>query len=203
MVKVSKKGFRILGIAECFRKNNLFSILAGVSYRRDGIIDGTYFTTTHVGGLDATVRIIEMVRESGRRDINVIMLNGCVISWFNVVDIDKVHSSLGIPVICVSYEESEGLEKYIREYFPGDDLRLRLYRKLGERKLVYIRRTGKYVYVRVSGISLTDARAILEAVTISGKVPEPLRIAQALSRSVHEFLEREIPSFLERGAKGT
>ncbi|RLE60770.1 MAG: DUF99 domain-containing protein [Thermoprotei archaeon] len=196
-LKTFKPGYRVFGIAECFRKTNTFSIIVGVSYRRDRIIDGVYVTRTQVGGLDATQRIIELVKGSGRKDINVILLNGCIISWFNIVDIEELYEKTGIPVICVSYEESEGLEKYIREYFPGDNLRLSLYKKLGERKLVYIKSTGKYVYIRSTGLSMSDVRTVLNAVTFNGKVPEPLRIAQMVARSIHDFLERELGNVLK------
>lgn len=191
-LKTFKPGFRVFGIAECFRKTNAFSIVAGVSYRRDRIIDGVYVTKTRVGGLDATQKVIELVKGSGRKDINVMMLNGCIISWFNVIDIGEVYEKTRIPVICVSYEKSEGLEKYIKEYFPGDNLRLSLYKKLGERKLVYIKSTGKYVYIRSAGLPMNEVRTVLDAVTFSGKVPEPLRIAQMVARSIHVFLEEEL-----------
>ena len=54
--------------------------------RKDLRIDGFSFGNVTVGGMDATDSILGMVRWLNRRDINVIMLSGCVIAWFNVVD---------------------------------------------------------------------------------------------------------------------
>ncbi|MGC9146936.1 MAG: DUF99 family protein [Infirmifilum sp.] len=196
MIHLTKPAFRVLGVAECFNKRQKKSVQAAVSYRRDGIIDGFYLTWTRVGGLDATEKIIQLVKSTGRRDFNLIMLNGCIISWFNIVDIYRVYEELSLPVLCLSYEESEGLERYLRDYFPGDEERLQMYYKLGKRKLVYIRRTRSYVYVRSVGLDESETREVLNLVTLHGKIPEPLRLAQSLARTVHEFLNSNDPSFL-------
>ncbi len=194
-VKPYKRGFRALGVAERFDRRHSWSIIAGVVLRRDLVVDGVYFTRARVGGLDATERIVEMVRESGRRDLNVLILNGCVLSWFNIVDVQAVYRETGIPVICVTYEESEGLERYIAEYFPGDRERMEAYRRLGPRKRVYLRRAGRYLYVRYAGLSEEEVRSVLEAFSYGG-VPEPLRVARVLARSLYDFLMRVAPGAL-------
>jgi endonuclease V-like protein UPF0215 family len=192
----TKPAFRVLGVAECFRKRNARSVIAAVSYRRDRVIDGVYLGFITVGGLDATERIVSLVERTGRKDFNVVMVNGCIISWFNIVDVKAIFDSLSVPAVCVTYEESPGLREFIERYFPGDAERLRLYEKLGERELVYIRSTRSYVYVRYAGLGRDEVRRVLEATTISGQVPEPLRVAQAVARAVHELLEREAPDLL-------
>lgn len=192
VVKPYKTGFRALGLAERFARNERLSVLAGVVQRRDLVVDGVYFTGLTVGGLDATEKIVSLVRESGRRDVNVILTNGCIVSWFNIIDIERVYRDTGVPVICVSYEESEGLEKYIREYFPGDEERLSLYRRLGPREKMYLRRAGRYLYVRYAGLEREEARSVLEAFSLGG-VPEPLRVAQAVARAAYEFFRGACP----------
>lgn len=196
MLHLTKPAFRVLGIAECFRKTQKKSILGAVSYRRDGIVDGFYVTWLTVGGLDATEKIVRLVKDTGRKDINLIMLNGCIISWFNIIDISSLYRETGIPIVCLSYEESEGLEHYIQEYFPGDEKRLSMYFKLGERKLVYIKNTRSYVYARFEGLEEKELREVLNIVTLHGKIPEPLRLAQNLARAIHTFLSYNDPFFL-------
>ena len=106
---IPKKGLRAFGIAESY-SGRTCSTLAGVVMRKDLRIDGFSFGTVTVGGMDATDRILGMVRRLNRSDINLIMLSGCVIAWFNVLDPSRISLETGIPVICVSYEDSEGLE---------------------------------------------------------------------------------------------
>jgi len=179
-----KKGFRCLGIAESFRRGDDVSILCGVVMRRDLVVDGVALTTITVGGLDATDGVLNIYLSLGRSDINCLMLNGCIISWFNIIDLRRVYEETRVPLICVTYEESPGIEQFIRKYF-GEDLdRLALYRRLGPREEVYVRRTGAKLYVRYYGISRRDVEATLNAFTTHGGVPEPLRVANLIARAV-------------------
>jgi len=152
---IAKKGLRVLGIAESYYGRER-STLAGVVMRKDLVI----------------MSIFSML---SRKDINCIMLSGCIISWFNVIDPEKILEETGIPVIGVSYEDSEGLEAEIIHHFPSDQKRLNAYKKLGMRKSVDIR-TGYRIFVR----SCSDF-------TKDGKVPEPLRVARLIAKSSMEY----------------
>jgi len=186
---IHKKAFRALGVSESFIKGlSGESILAGVVLRSDGIIDGFTFSKATVGGMDATEKVIGMYRTLERDDINVLMLNGCVISWYNVIDLERVYSEIMLPLICVTYEESEGLEKYFLELFPEDcEKRIEIYRKNGPRTVIRLR-TGHEVYVRFYGMSLEEAKGILNKFTLHGAIPEPLRIARLLARGLMRTL---------------
>ncbi len=186
---VHKKAFRALGISESFIKGlSDKSVLAGVVLRSDRIIDGFVFSRTTVGGMDATDKIIDMYKALKRDDINVLMLNGCVISWYNVIDLHRIYEELRLPLICVTYEESEGLEKYFMELFPEDcGRRIEIYRKNGPRTPIALR-TGHNVYVRFIGMSLEEAKGILNKFTLHGAIPEPLRIARLLARGIMKTL---------------
>ncbi|RLE64257.1 MAG: DUF99 domain-containing protein [Thermoprotei archaeon] len=184
MVSPHKKGIRCLGIAESFRRDREKSILVGVVMRRDRLIDGIAVTTITVGGLDATDGVLEIFRILDRKDISVVMLNGCIISWFNIIDLNTVYEETKIPLICVTYEESEGIEDYIKRYFPEDyEKRLELYRRLGEREIMYLR--NRYpVYVRFLGLEKWEVRALLNNFTFSGRQPEPLKVANFIARAI-------------------
>ena len=179
---IPKKGLRAFGIAESY-SGRTFSTLAGVVMRKDLRIDGFSFGTVTVGGMDATDRILGMVRRLNRCDINLIMLSGCVIAWFNVLDPSRISQETGIPIICVSYEDSEGLEADIRHHFPGDDERVVAYRRLGERIPVTLH-TGQTIFLRAWGMSPTDAMKLCNDFTHEGKIPEPLRVARLCSRNL-------------------
>jgi len=190
-MKPYKRGYRCLGIAECFRKGAPFSILCGVVMRRDLVIDGAAFSTTTVGGLDATSSVLELYRVLNRRDINCLMLNGCIISWYNIVDLEAVYKATGVPLICVTYEESPGLEVFFKKYFGDADVRIEMYRRLGGREQVYLKRTGAKLFIRYHGITRRDAEAVLNSFTLHGKTPEPLRVARLIARGALEMIERK------------
>ncbi len=181
---VNKKGIRVLGIAESFRRGEEKSVLAGVVMRSDFIIDGVVFDKITVGGMDATEGILHVFESLQRADINVMMLNGCVISWFNIIDIKEVYKKLNIPLVCVTYEESEGLKEHIARHFEADerDSRIEAYKRLGNRVLV--RQHGNFdVLIRSLGMEKSEAAAVLKKFTTHGKVPEPLRVAKIVARA--------------------
>ncbi|MEA2075334.1 MAG: DUF99 family protein [Euryarchaeota archaeon] len=184
VLHVNKKGIRVLGIAESFRRDREKSVLAGIVMRSDFIIDGAGFTHITVGGMDATGGILRIFESLQRDDINVIMLNGCVISWFNIIDIKEVYKRLQIPLICVTYEESEGLEEHIAKHFEAHerDSRIEAYKRLGNRVPVELQDRFE-VLIRFLGIEKNEAGALLKKFNVQGKVPEPLRVAKIVARA--------------------
>jgi endonuclease V-like protein UPF0215 family len=180
-----------LGIAESFSKGEAGpSVLAGVVMRKDLIIDGFALTEITVGGTDATNGVIRLFKSLGRNDINLMMLSGCIIAWFNVIDLTLVHQELNLPLVCVTYEESEGLEKYFKEYFPDDwDTRLGIFNKNCGRREVTLH-TGYSIFLREVGLEYEEAVKLLDDFTLQGGVPEPLRLAGLLASTIRRATQK-------------
>jgi len=178
---ISKKGIRALGIAESYSGREQ-SVICGVAMRKDLRIDGVVFGTVTVGGTDATASILSLVKKLERSDINILLLGGCVISWYNIIDPLLLFQELSLPVICVTYEASEGLEADIEQHFPGDFERISKYLSLGER-LPVILKTGRTIFIRSWGITDSDAGKICDDFTFDGKIPEPVRVARLSARA--------------------
>jgi len=179
---LNKPGLRVLGIAESFVRSSPRSRLAGVVMRGDLRIDGLALSSITVSGDDATSGVLDIWRQLDRDDINAILLSGAVISWFNIIDIQQIFEVMKIPLACLTYEESPGLEKYIMEYFPEPDHKLSLYHRLGQREMISLR-TGHFVYIRALGMDAGQARVLLNKFTLDGRVPEPLRVARLMARA--------------------
>jgi endonuclease V-like protein UPF0215 family len=184
-IHAHKKGIRALGISESFVKHvSKYSVLAGVVIRADLIVDGFSFAKTTVGGMDATDSVLRLYKGLVRKDINVLLLNGCVISWYNVIDLNRVSEELDLPLICVTYEESSGIESYFKEYFPNDwQDRVKIYYENGSREPLVLH-TGHKIFVRSFKINKKDTENILNKFTLNGAIPEPLRIARLLARAL-------------------
>jgi hypothetical protein len=178
---IAKPGIRALGIAESF-SGRTSSTMAGVVMRKDLRIDGAALASLTVGGMDATEAVLAIIATLGRRDINVAMVSGSVVAWFNILDPEAISAEAGLPLIVVTYEESGGLEDDIVHHFPGDEDRLRAYRNLGERTPVQLG-DGARVFIRTAGLSREDAARILVDFTRDGKVPEPVRVARLVARA--------------------
>lgn len=179
---LNKPALRVLGVAESFIRSCSSSFLAGVVMRADLRVDGLAFARATVGGNDATEAVLKIYEDLNRDDVNALILSGAAVSWFNIIDIGAVFEKTKKPLVCLTYEESAGLERYIREYFPEPEEKLRSYDRLGERELVRLK-TGYEVYVRVLGASTEEARILLNKFTLDGRVPEPVRVARLAARA--------------------
>lgn len=180
---LNKPGIRALGVAESFRKGQRRSVLAGVVMRSDFVIDGIALGRTAVGGDDATASIISLYRKFRRNDVNLVMVSGVILSLYNIIDVDRLAAKTRLPVICLTYKETTGIEDSIRKHFPGGaKTKLEAYRRLGSRTGVTLR-TGKRVFVRVAGLEKAEASGVLDLFTLQGSIPEPVRVAKLLARA--------------------
>jgi endonuclease V-like protein UPF0215 family len=172
----------VLGIAESFKKSGKKSTLAGVVMRRDLIIDGMVFGSATIEGDDATDSIILMHRSLARDDVSCILLDGLVISMYNIIDGGRVMAETGLPVLAITFEDSKGLEGSIRHHFRNWQSKLEQYERLGRREKVTLK-TGKNLFIRCWGLSQKRAVATLNSFTLQGSVPEPIRVAKLAARS--------------------
>ena len=180
---LNKPGIRALGVAESFRQGRKSSVLAGVVMRSDFVVDGVAIGKTSVGGDDATSSIVSLYRRLGRNDVNLILVSGAVLSLYNIVDVDELSARSKLPVVCLTYKETSGIEGSIKRHFPGTaETKLKAYRRLGRRTGVLLR-SGYKVYVRKSGIELSTLKPVLDAFTLQGSIPEPVRVAKLVARA--------------------
>jgi endonuclease V-like protein UPF0215 family len=133
-----------------------------------------------------------MFERLGRDDIRAWMLGGCIISWFNVVNSISLYERTGVPVVCVSYHQSEGIEKYLKEYFPQDwQIRLENMDTGGARKEITLG-TGHPVFITQAGIGFKDAQRLVNKFTLDGRVPEPVRVARITASALRRDFAAKI-----------
>lgn len=180
-----KPGARTLGVAESYQGER--STLAGAVVRADRAFDGLVFGECAVGGSDATASVEGMWEALDREDVQYVLLAGIAPAWFNLFDLPRLHRSLGVPVLSVSFEASPGLEDALREQFSGDALRERLdtYREQPARTEMAV--NGERVFVRASGVNGERVSEIVRAYTPEGGRPEPLRVARLAARAGEEY----------------
>lgn len=156
--------------------------------RSDFIVDGLAIAKCTVGGMDATDTVVSLYKQLSRTDINAIILSGCVISWYNVVDLNAVYEAIGLPLVCITYEESEGIREYFIKNFPDDwQVRVEVYEKNGARHPVRLW-TGYTVFIRCLGVELDAGKRLLDKFTLHGRIPEPVRFSKLIARQVMKFV---------------
>tara|TARA_Y100000780_G_scaffold225090_1_gene237194 strand:- start:785 stop:1369 length:585 start_codon:yes stop_codon:yes gene_type:complete len=180
---IEKKAIRALGIAESFVKTQNQSILVGIVMRSDIVIDGVSYASATIKGDDATDTIINIYENLDRTDINFVILGGLIISMYNIIDIERLWQRLKIPIIGVTFKESEGLDSHIKQVFLDTwKNKLEAYHRLGSREKIKLK-TGYDVFIRVKGINTKSAEQALNKFVLQGSIPEPIRVARLIARA--------------------
>ena len=175
---------------ESFKKEiGTRSILGGVVMRSDLIVDGLLFGVATLEGDDATDAILSMVKRLNRNDINIIIISGAIISLYNIIDIDRVGQETGIPIICITFEESGGLVQSIKRHFPKKwEKKVEEYKKLDRREVIYLK-TGYRIFARTYGLDIDESKKVLDKFILQGAVPEPVRLARLLAKAKLETIQ--------------
>ncbi len=188
MIHLEKRGIRALGIAESFKKEAKDSILAGVIMRSDLVIDGIMVRKVTLRGDDATDVILDLYNSFSRNDINLIIIDGLIISMYNIIDIDLLYESIRRPIIAITFNESKGLNEYIIRSFPESyEKKLIAYHKLGYRESILLK-SGYLVYIRSRGLDTDDSKRVIDRFLLQGSIPEPIRVAKLVSRAYLKFI---------------
>lgn len=187
---LGKSGYRVLGCAESHRgREGDEGVFSGVVMRADGRVEAVEYSPVTVGGLDATDAVLDLWRATGE-DVQAVLVSGLAVTWYNLVDLERLHRETGRPVVCVTYEGSEGLESSLEREFDGErlDRRLELYHRQSEREAVELS-TGETVYLRAEGLGTDDSCRLIDDLTTHGKKPEPVRVAGLAARGALDHLE--------------
>ncbi|MHA7647559.1 endonuclease dU [Nitrosopumilus sp. S4] len=181
---LEKKGLRGLAIAESFKENSKKSIFSGVVMRRDFLIDGFVFGSSTLEGDDATDTILKMYYDLNRPDISYVLISGLIVSMYNIINIKKLADTLQLPIIGISFNDSDGLEDAIKHHFPNSyESKIIAYRKLGNRETILLD-NSHVLYVRKEGCTLNEVKHLLNNLILHGSVPEPIRVSQLLAKTL-------------------
>lgn len=178
-----KKGIRVITLAESFNKK-IFdkSVLVGTLVRGLYFVEDLFYTFVTLMGFDSTERVIEVIKKLMRADVHLILLSGTIISLYNIIDLKEVYNTVNMPLIAISYRESEGLENILKD-LPMSETRLKIFKKNGERSKIRLK-NGFEVFIRCYGLNLNEAKSILDKITIHGKIPEPIKITKNIARGI-------------------
>lgn len=144
--------------------------------RLDGVVAG------HVrrDGRDSTERMIELIEQSQFRDhVRAVLLQGIAVAGFNVIDVHALSAGLGVPVLVVTRRRPR-LERVraALSHTRGAERKWRLIERAGAMEPL-----GK-LWVQRVGISCEQAQALLQATTLHGNIPEPLRLAHLIAGGI-------------------
>lgn len=170
-------------------------------------LDGVLCGRIRRDGSNATERMVALVSESQfRSHVRAVMLQGIAVGGFNVIDIHALARALGVPVVVIMRRPPD--MDAIRRALFSDSPRMRPRVRGARKKWQLIESAGaieridlqnvvgrprapsgvrggeRRLWVQRSGLSLDAARAIVEATTLHGNVPEPLRLAHLIAGGI-------------------
>ncbi len=184
--RVIKPEIRVLGVddGKFIPHTQGDVIVVGVVFRGGCSIDGVMHTKIAIDGLDATEKIAAMINGSPhRRQLRLVMLNGVTFAGFNLVDIKKLCSATGLPVLALTHDKPdlEAIHSALR-HLPDTEERWQIILNAGE--IHEVTNRGAKLYMGLAGLSLVDAKAILESTSTRGSFPEPLRVAHLIASGI-------------------
>ena len=141
-------------------------------------LDGLLIGRVRRHGANATERMADLVARSRFRDgVRAVLLQGIAVGGFNVVDIHALARALGLPVVVVARRrpDLEAMRAFLAREVPGWRRKWALVEKAGPMEPV------RGLWIQRAGPSLAQAERLLEATTLHGKLPEPLRLAHLVA----------------------
>ncbi len=180
-----KTQVRILGIDDSpFKFKDEKALVVGALIRLPNYLEGVMRTEVTVDGTDSTDMLLGMVSHSRYKDqVKAVMLDGIALAGFNVVDVERLHSELGVPVITVTRDRPD-LEKVrtaLMKHFPDWETRYSMMTRLELRE---IGTRQKPIYACVAGLDWKETVRLVAQSTVRGSVPEPIRVAHLISSAL-------------------
>lgn len=132
-------------------------------------------------GRNSTAELARLVGESRAGEhLHLILLQGVALAGFNVVDVPALGRLTGLPVLVVARRPPnlERIRAALLARVPDGARKWRLLEALGPME------PCRGVWVQRVGLNLPEAEAALGALTVTGRIPEPLRAAHLIAGGV-------------------
>jgi len=178
-----KPEIRILGIDDGSLVDDKV-LVVGVVFRGGFWIDGVLSTYIERDGLNATDKIIEMVKNTRHKDLGVIMFDGVTLGGFNTIDIKKINEETGLPCIIVIRRMPDMLSiKNALKYLKDPEKREKMIENAGKVYKIELK-DNKVLYYQFYGLKKEEAEKIIKITAIHSSLPEPVRVAHIIATGV-------------------
>jgi len=158
------------------------TLLAAVLFR--GIeIENVKITKITVDGLDATEKLAKIL---GEWEFAAVLLAGASFAGFNIIDPIIIREQFGKPVIIISRTkpDNKAVKLALQRHFEDWKIRWEVFKKLGSVHEVVALAGEPPVYVETVGVSIEWACSLIRALSVCGRVPEPIRVARLVARGL-------------------
>ncbi len=181
-----KSQIRILGIDDgAFNFDDERVAVVGVVMRLPNYVEGVMLTEVTVDGeLDSTDRLVDMIIASRYLDqLKLVIIDGIALGGFNVVNIQRLHDRLGVPVVTITRDKPDfaEIESALKSHFSDWELRLAM---MKQAKITEFETAHNPIFVGKVGIGDVELAEILDMATVKGALPEVLRVAHLIATAI-------------------
>ena len=174
---------RVVGVDDgAFERGDRYAPIAAVEVSLPSHVESIRTGLVRVDGTDGTRSVAALVRSLGPLDgVRAVLIDGAVVGGFNVLDLDRLHRELSLPIVAVTRRPPEfpRIREALRKWFP----------RSAERRWVLLRAhrlfpvpTGERpIFAAAVGCSRADAIRLLGRTTVQGYWPEPVRLAHLVA----------------------
>lgn len=156
--------------------------MAAVAVAAPDRVEAVRVGRVRVDGRDATSELIRLVEATGGLEgLHAVLLDGAVVGGFNVLDLDRLHRRLRVPIVAVTrtYPEFPAIHAALGKWFPRDATRR--WRPLRRHRLLPMLPPGPPLFLTAVGCRRSDAARLVRRTVVRGHVPEPLRLAHLVA----------------------
>ena len=180
-----KKQIRLLGIDDSpFTFTDKYGTVIGVVMRGGEYVECVLKSQVSIDGSDATFVCKNMIGGTRhKKQLKAMLLDGIALGGFNIVDIEDVYESTGLPVITVTRDNPnfKKIEFALKKNFDDWKERLSVIKK---GKLHEVKTKHNPIFIKCVGITLAEAKEIIKISTIRGVIPEPIRVAHIIASGI-------------------
>jgi hypothetical protein len=180
-----KRQVRILGIDDApFTFSENVTPVIGVVMRGGEYLECVLRSSVAIDGSEATAICREMIQNTKhRKQLKVVMLDGVCLGGFNVVDIVELFETTTIPVMTITRDKPDfpKIKQALQKNFHDWNDRWKILRR-GTMHPIQTRHNP--IYIKYAGLSLEEAKEIINISTIRGVIPEPIRVAHLIASGI-------------------
>jgi len=180
-----KTQVRILGIDDSpFKFKDEKALVVGALIRLPNYLESVMRTEVTVDGTDSTDMLLRMISRSRYKEqVKAVMLDGIALAGFNVVDVERLNSELGVPVITVTRDrpDFDKMRTALMKHFTDWEERYSMMTRLELRE---VETQQKPIFACAAGLDWAEAVRLVAQSTVRGVVPEPIRVAHLISSAM-------------------
>jgi endonuclease V-like protein UPF0215 family len=180
-----KPQIRLLGIDDSpFTFTDKYTTVIGVVMRGGKYLECVLSNKVKIDGDDANDICTNMIKNTRhRKQLKAMIIDGIAFGGFNIINIEKIYADTNLPVITITRDKPDfdKIKLALQKNFADWKKRLGIIKR-GE--LHELKTSYNPIYIKCKGVSLIEAKEIINISTIRGVIPEPIRVAHLIASGI-------------------